>query len=395
MRRFSKAFLLGTVLTGLAFVPAAVADEAAESSETPAVSLSLTYTADFWNVVDGGIDSDAVYLDDLDMQLALDLERLVGWKGAQAFIYALYVNGNSIGEFVGDMNGISNIETGVEALRLTEAWIDQSFAEGRGSARIGLYDVASEFDAGEVRALFLNAAHGTGTDFAQGGVNGPSAWPVTSLALRLNWQFDNDIYLRGAVADGVPGHPDFPKRTTIDLRSDDGLLLTAETGIARDGRLWSFGGWTYTEDAADLSTADMHQNWGAYLAIEEALLSADSAGFGLSGSARIGIANDDVNPVATQFSATLVATGLIPAWPEDQIGLGFILSDGSDKYIAGLPDPKDHEINIELTYFANLTESVTIQPDIQYVINPGMDGSVDNAFVFGVRIAANRNFSLD
>ena len=281
-------------------------------------------------------------------------------------------------------------------MRIVEAWIDQSFAEGKGSIRLGLYDVASEFDAGEVRALFLNAAHGSGTDFAQSGLNGPSMWPVTSLAVRVNYQFEDDVYLRGTIADGVPGNPDHPKRTTIDFQDGDGLLLAAETGIARDGRLWSLGAWTYTEEADDLVDDAQHTNIGAYVALEERLMSADKGdSFNLSGSVRLGVANEDVNPISTFFSATLVATGLIPAWPEDQIGLGFMLANGSDKFLSTIGDPEDHEINIELTYFTNLTENITIQPDVQWVMSPGLDGSVEDVFVFGLRLSVNKNWSLD
>lgn len=398
MRRFWVTSIGCAAMVGMACTTPALSAEPAQApaEETPAAALAFTYTGDLWSVTSGGADRDLVYLDDLDLQLSLDLERLTGWQGAQAFIYALYTNGNSVSERAADFNGISNIETGVEAVRLVEAWIDQSFAEGKGSIRLGLYDVASEFDAGEVRALFLNSGHGSGTDFSQSGLNGPSMWSVTSLAVRVNYQFEGDVYLRGTIADGVPGNPDHPKRTTIDLQENDGLLLAAETGIARDGRLWSFGAWTYTEEAPDLVTADEHTNYGAYVALEERLLSTDAGdSFGLSGSVRLGVANEDVNPLSTFFSATLVATGLIPAWPEDQIGLGFMLANGSDKFLSTIGDPEDHEINIELTYFTNLTENITIQPDIQWVISPGLDGSVEDVFVFGLRLSVNKSWSLD
>jgi porin len=398
MRRFWMTSIGCAAMVGMACTTPALSAEPAQESaeETPAAVLDFTYTGDLWNVSSGGVDRDMVYLDNLDLQLSLDLERLVGWSGTQAFAYVLYNNGNSVSELSSDFNGISNIETGVEALRLYEAWIDHAFAEGKGSVRFGLYDLNSEFDAGEVRALFLNPGHGIGTDYAQSGANGPSIFPVASLAVRVNYQFEGDVYLRGTIADGVPGNPDHPKRTTIDLEEDDGLLLAAETGIARDGRLWSFGAWTYTEEAPDLVTADEHTNYGAYLALEERLLSADAGdSFDLSGSFRFGVANEDVNPMSTVVSATLVATGLIPAWPEDQIGLGFLLTNGSDKFLSTIGDPEDHEINIELTYFANLTENITIQPDIQWVINPGLDGSVEDVFVFGLRLSVNKRWSLD
>jgi porin len=398
MRRFWMASIGCAAMVGMACSTPALSAEPAQApaEETPAAALAFTYTGDIWSVTSGGSDRDMVYIDNLDLQLSLDLERLVGWNGTQAFFYALYNNGNSVSELSSDLNGISNIETGVEAIRLYEAWIDHSFAEGKGSVRLGLYDLNSEFDAGEVRSLFLNPGHGIGTDYAQSGQNGPSIFPVTSLAVRVNYQFEGDVYLRGTIADGVPGNPGHPKRTTIDLKDGDGLLLAAETGIARDDRLWSIGGWAYTEEADDLVDDAQHTNFGGYIALEERLMSADKGdSFNLSGSVRLGMANEDVNPISTFFSATVVATGLIPAWPEDQIGLGFLMSNGSDKFLSLIDDPEDHEINIELTYFTNLTENITIQPDIQWVISPGLDGSVEDVFVFGLRLSVNKNWSLD
>ena len=388
MRRFLLCSACCAALVGLAR-----AEETQAQEPAPAANLQFTYTSDLWSVVGGGIDEDMVYLNDLDLQLSLDLERLTGWKGAQAFIYGLYTNGNSVGALAGDANGISNIETSVEAVRLVEAWVDQAFSDGKGSLRVGLYDLSTEFDAGEVRALFLNAGHGAGTDFSQTGKNGPSIWPVTSLAARVNYRLSDDVYLRGTIADGVPGNPDKPKRTTIDFQKGDGLLLAGEAGISREGRLWSVGMWTYTEDAPDLVTSEEHTNMGGYVALEENLLSSDA--FNLSGSVRAGFANGDANPVSSFFGATLVATGLFPSLPEDQIGLGVMVATASDKYLSTLADPKDQEIDFELTYFATLVENVSIQPDIQYVVNPGMDGSIDDALVIGVRLQLNKNWALN
>jgi len=397
MRRFTTASKLGcAALVGFAATAPAMSDEPAQSSSEPtsAATVTLSYTGEVWNVAAGGIDPGAVYLDNFDLQASLDLEQLAGWRNATAFVYALYATGNSVAERVGDINGISNIETG-EALRLVEAWIDQGFAEGRGSLRLGLYDVSSEFDAGEVRALFLNPAHGIGTDYSQSGVGGPSIWPVTSLALRLNYQFEGDIYLRGTIADGVPGSPDFPRRTTIDFKDGDGVLVAAETGIAREGRLWSLGAWTYSEQFPDLVTGEAQTNYGAYAAVEEALLTqAGGSGFDLSGSIRLGMANGDINPVEGFFSATLVATGLLEARPADQLGLGVIVADASSGYLAGIADPQEREINIELTYFMPLTEEISLQPDLQWILSPGFDGELEDTFVVGLRLSAGKSWDF-
>jgi porin len=394
MRRFLTASIHGcAALMGFAATAPAMSDEPAQAS--PMASVTLAYTGEVWGVAAGGLDRGAVYLDNFDLEASVDLERVAGWRGASAYLHALYASGNSVTERVGDLNEISNIETD-EALRVVEAWVEQSFAQGRGSLRLGLYDVSSEFDAGEVRALFLNPAHGIGTDYSQSGVAGPSIWPVTSLALRAHHEFEGGVYLRGAIADGVPGNPDYPKRTTIDFEDGDGVLLAAETGIARDGRLWSLGGWTYSEPFADLVTGDERTNFGAYVALEEALLvPAAGDGPGLSGSLRAGFANGDVNAIESFFSATLVASGLLPGRPQDRLGLGVILANGSDGFLGGLADPRDREINIELTYHAQITDEISLQPDLQWIINPGLDGSIEDSFVIGLRLSAGKTWEIN
>ena len=53
-------------------------------------------------------------------------------------------------------------------------------------------------------------------------------------------------------------------------------------------------------------------------------------------------------------------------------------------------DPKEiidnWEINIELSYRAEINEWCSIQPDVQYIINPGFNPTLKNAVVFGTRL---------
>jgi porin len=368
-------------------VLSAAADEAGSGFE-----LGAVYTGEVWSNA-GGLDQGTRYLDNLDLQVTADLNRLIGWPGAKAFAYGLYNNGHTFsGELAGDLQGISNIETGVQAFKLYEAWIDQSFGGGQGSLRVGLYDLNSEFDAGNVRALFINSSHGIGPDFSQAGENGPSIFPATSLAARINWSFENGVYLRGAVLDGVPGDPEHPKRTTIDLSSDDGVLWVAEAGLAEDsGRLWSLGVWGFTARFDDLTEAVTHRdNRGVYAAVEETLMSKEDGGpFTLAGSLRVGLANDDINPLSSFAGASLVATGVIDARPDDQLGLAVAVANTGSKFRSQIADaggdPAAREINLELTYRAQVTEWLALQPDLQWVINPGADETIEDVFAAGLR----------
>src|SRR3546814_813371 len=132
--------------------------------------LQITYTGEVMGNVAGGHRRGARYLDNLDLVFEADLDRLAGWTGAQLHVYGLYNNGRSISELAGDTQAVSNIEAGVRALRLYEAWIDQKIGDAA-SVRIGLYDLNSEFDALDTAGFFVSSPHGIGTDFAQSGRN--------------------------------------------------------------------------------------------------------------------------------------------------------------------------------------------------------------------------------
>jgi porin len=90
-----------------------------------ALQLEIAYTADIWRAASGGIRRDTVYLDNLDILVEADLDRLLGWEGATAFVYGLYNNGRSLSALTGDAQTASNIETDVRAARLYEAWLEQ------------------------------------------------------------------------------------------------------------------------------------------------------------------------------------------------------------------------------------------------------------------------------
>jgi porin len=55
-------------------------------------------------------------------------------------------------------------------------------------------------------------------------------------------------------------------------------------------------------------------------------------------------------------------------------------------YLAsGAPVLSHHENVLEITYLANLTEWFSLQPDFQYIFNPGGFGRTPNAAVAGIR----------
>ena len=351
-------------------------------------SLLAYYTGELQHSLDGGIRRGSTYLSDAGLVLDAGLYALFGNVDAKLHAYVLWNNGNTFSDrYVGDLQTVSNIDA-EQAVRVYELWYEQGLNEDV-SLRFGLYDLNTEFDAIDTATLFINSSHGIGADYGQSGRAGPSIFPVTSLAARFEMALGDRSLLRYAILDGVPGDPDDPGRTTIDLGGDDGVLHALEynLGPAGGARL-GIGGWLYSADfdrieAVPGSTRD-DGNRGAYAFLDAPVFDS-GAGVSVRGFVRFGIANDDFNVFANYAGAGAVATGLFPSRPDDRLGLAIASAGTGGPWdrVAGGADSR--ETSIELTYRADINDWLRIQPDIQYIVNPGADPALGDALVVGVR----------
>lgn len=358
---------------------------------TPAITFDGVYTGEPIRNLDGGQRTGGTYLDNLDLQLTADRGSIFGIPGLSGLLYVLKNNSSEFSaEYVGDTHIVSNIDA-PRSLRLYEAWLDWAPGSGAVSTRIGLYDLNSEFDSIETGGLFLNSAQGIGTDFSQSGRNGPSIFPVTSLALRVLLNLESGGYGQIAVLDGVPGDPDDAGSNEIDLSGDDGALVVAELGwSANDWRKLAIGMWQYTADFDPLASPDGpldDGNSGWYAIADRTVWQGGSKT--LAAYLRIGQAEDRFNPVDNYVGFGASLAGFSASRPDDELGLAVASgSAGSDFKAARRLDElstDSRESTIELTYRAPITDWLTIQPDIQYIINPGFEPAFDNSLVISLR----------
>lgn len=383
------------VVLALIAAPAAAQDKRPSDSrptadapnDKTAMRYSIVYTAEVQANADGGVRRGVRYLDNLDLQLSVDLDRAVGLTGSEVFVYALYNNGVSLSALAGDFQTISNIETGVRAVRLFEAWGQHTV--GRASLRAGLYNLNGEFDTTTSSSLFVLSSHGIGADFSQSGQNGPSIFPVTSLAARADYRFGN-VVVRAAVLDGVPGDPAHPAAVAaIKLSDRDGALLVAEAAWQRVGTKLAIGTWRYTArfDAYDGSSG--YGNAGAYAIAERRFTGSDDRN--VAGWLRFGIADTRYNPVASYLGGGIVASGPFAARADDAAGIAVAIASFGSHFRRAAPSPVDcREVIVEATYRGVITPLLTLQPNVQYVINPGGDPARGNASVIGLRVRLGR-----
>jgi len=369
-------------------------DEPRQHLEERGIDIEAILTTDIMRNIDGGIERDSTLLGNLDLTLEIDTEKVGLWKNGTFFIYGLgnFNTGKLLTEIVGDFQGTSNIEAD-EAFKLYEAWYEHRFSDDA-SLLFGLHDYNSEFDVVEYGGLFLHSSFGISPDISQ---NGPSIFPVTALAARLKIWATESTYIMAAIYDGVPGDPGNPTRTSIRLGHNDGLFGALEIGdtLSNPGDLeyhkYAIGVWTLTAEVENFAGNIQDENSGIYFIGEKTLLE-EKAGHGSLGAfVQLGFTHADRNQVDSYWGAGLNYTGLFASRPEDVVGLAVASARNGSNFMRYARDVDglevDHtETTIELTYQARIQPWLTLQPDLQYVINPGMDSTLDNALVAGVRI---------
>ena len=108
----------------------------------------------------------------------------------------------------------------------------------------------------------------------------------------------------------------------------------------------------------------------------------------LSAFTRIGFAPPDRSTVTLYGDVGLHFQGAFANRPRDTLGLGFsyvrLSSELRDE--SGRPFRAHHEATLELTYDAVFSSNVSLQPDLQVIMNPGAVQPAATAVVSGLRI---------
>ncbi|HCE06812.1 MAG TPA: hypothetical protein DEQ62_10825, partial [Verrucomicrobiales bacterium] len=117
-------------------------------------------------------------------------------------------------------------------------------------------------------------------------------------------------------------------------------------------------------------------NGGIYGAVDK-MLTRDALG----AFARLGISERDRSRFHWVLDTGFNYTGLIPGRDEDVTALGFVYG----KHSSDITTNKSREAVVELTHQFQVSPSVYIQPDIQWIKRPSGDTSIDDALVIGLR----------
>ncbi len=353
------------------------------------LSVDIYYKADAWRNLSGGVEKGNRALDNLDVKLTVDGDKAFKMPGTTFFVYFLNNNGGRPNDLVRSNVGVDNIEVPARSFKLYEAWGQKEFYDGKVSILAGLHDLNSEFYVTDSSGLFLNPHYGIGTEMSATGDNGPSIFPYTSAAVRLAVHPTDSTYAQAAIFDGVPGDPNNPRGTHIEFKDKEGALAIAEGGIKSDSLgHFAMGTWEYTAKRPDQLTPSIEKKTdGVYFLADRSVYK--NGGHNVNAFARLGFTDGKVYQFKDSWSLGFVFSGFIPSRKDGQIGVALSRSDNSSEYITANAPIGNSETQLELTYKDMLAPWLSLQPDLQYTINPGADTALANAWTLGIRLGVD------
>jgi porin len=402
------------------------------SLEDAGIKFSLQEQSELWGNMTGGLHTGVVYDGLTTGSITLDLEKLAGWTGATFFVNAYQIHGSGPStNLVGNLQVVSNIEA-TRDTKLYQMWLEQKLLDGRLTIRVGQEGANDQMMITQYGGLFLNSSFGypglPEADLPQGGPNYPLATPF----VRVQYQPTDKVTVVGALFNGEPA----PNGTgDAQLRDKGGTAFRLTGHALAFGELWystnqgddapglpatyKIGAWYDSANFPDL----LFDTAGRSLAdpASDGIPRRHSGDFALYGivdqmvwkkpggkQQGIGVFLQIMGaPAAYSLSNLFIEAGLNWMGPfegrdNDVFGLGVSyvgISPAARRFGGDVvaftgtgSSYASNETVVEATYLYQATPWLALQPDLQWVVNPGA-GVISNfsperlkdAVVAGVR----------
>jgi porin len=379
------------------------------------VSLNIYETSEVLGNVSGGIHQGFEYDGLTQMILQLDTQRALNWYGGTFNVSGLQIHGRNLSA---DNLGTLQTASGIEAdrsTRLWELWYQQKFLEeDRLDVKIGQQSLDQEFMVSQNALLFVNTMFGwpmlPSADMPGGG----PAYPLSAPGVRVRFRPINSVTFLAGVYSGSPvsnnnGDPQQQNRSGTSFPLNNGALVIAEvqysypsvgTMVSADqsqslSGVYKLGFWYDTESFADeeydntglslanpnsTGIAETHQGNYAIYAVADQMIWSDpddedgDRTISLFGRA-MGTPLEDRNLIDFSLNAGLTFHEPIHHRDDDSFGIGMGFANVSDRvgdFDRDSGEPvQGSETFVEATYQFELTPWGQLQPDFQYVFNPG------------------------
>jgi porin len=405
------------------------------------ISLAVQETSEYLGNTSGGTHKGFEYDGLTQAVMQLNTQRAFGFYGGLFNISALQVHGRNL-----SADNLQTLQTasGIEAdrgTRLWEAWYEQKFLEeDRLDVKVGQQSLDQEFMVSNNALYFVNTMFGwpmlPSADLPGGG----PAYPLSALGARINARPVNGFNILAGVFNGSPvrnntGDPQIQNPHGTSFPLGNGALSIVELQFSypslggmveatdRPPLGWTYriGAWYDTRSFADQrldqtalslanpgssGVAQQHRGDYALYAVADRLVYRNEADPNRTVAvfARVmGTPLKDRNSIDYSLNAGFLMHSPLVYRTFDTFGVGVGYAhvssqaaalDADTNNFSGAAAPvRSGESFVEMTYQYQWTPWLQMQPDLQYVFNPGAGiadpnnpaARIKNELILGVR----------
>lgn len=374
------------------------------------VTFSSTYTCDVLGNVTGGNMQGARYDHSMGWDVNFDLEKLAGMIGTQFHVSGLWRSGQNLSKAtIGNDIVVSTIY-GHEQFRFYFLYLEKDLFDKRLNLRFGRIAAGDDFAASPVYSVFVsNAVDGVPISIP---INlFFTVYPTATWGARARYNINDDFYLLSGIFDGDKGvERDEMYGLDFSLRLKEGLAFAQEIayspkkGIGPNFLPGNYKAGIYYNGAVRrdlysdvngssyaLTGLDRKKHVGDY----NIYMHADQMIYREKGTLDQGLipfvvatlGSQDINKFPFFLTGGLVYKGLVPTRNDDMTAFEFVYAKYSDKIKESQESvgssPQSYEMVLEFTHKVMITKWMYLQPDLQYIIQPGGTGNIDDALVLG------------
>jgi porin len=369
--------------------------------EEEGVHFDFNDIGDFLSDVSGSQTHHAAYFGRFRAAVDLDLKKLVD-VDAEFYATGIYQYGRNLsGDYLGT-NTLTSSIAGEESERIDQIWYKQWLFDHHFAFTIGQIAAVNEFGATDFFDILMNdelgyapnALFSTRQPFSPSGKPGVVLWQDLS-------SITNGLYVKAGVFTAYD-NPYRPDEYGVDYTNDfrHGVTEAFELGYKEpnttyDGtyKLGVNGSEARYENPA--TAAIYHDDYNIYGIVEKTVYHPEGADGKLDTKKGLDLLFQfvgepgDRNPLQYEFTTGGRYTGLIPGRDADKVGFGVIYSDNGEAFSEASQNMggpgRGGETTLEIDYQYNPAPWLSIQPDVQYIIDPAGFQSRQNIAVLGLR----------
>jgi porin len=381
--------------------------------------LAIFITDPFVNAAGGRRQGFSEY-DLLGLDLLLDTDKLCGWPGGEFRIGFANNSGTSLSQkYVGNNFPVQLADVADANPRLTYLRYAQSFFDDKLNVLFGRLTINSVYGEEFAGSQYFKAFTSVGFNLVPIGIflNAPGAfgYPLATWGTRVKFEPVESLY---AMVGCYNGDPEVKEgdRHGVDFSMRGPPFVISEIGYR----------WNYGKDTAGLPgnlklgayfnggeaevfgsgpagepSDTVRARYGFYTVADQALIRwgdpAEKRHLGTF-AAFLCAPDERVNQLPYFFDTGLVAYGFLPSRPRDFVGFGVAYGSYSGdlqraEEIQAATDfavgVQRWEMTLEWTYGCTVRPGLLVQPDLQYLINPGGNNAIANALAIGLNVVCN------